>query len=144
MTSAGAHSAPERRLAGVPTMNPLGTDPVRNLPLVTESANAHRRVTTWQIALTAFALIAIVTVFFWGINNQRNETAGEQTAATMSTPPQGAGDAQKGQAQADGQQTGQAPSTTGQGDQKDQPQDNAKKASEQPKDSGGEAQRRTK
>jgi hypothetical protein len=85
-------------------------------------------VATWQIALTAFALITIVTVFFWGINNQRSETAGDQTAATMPTPatPKGA-DAQKDQAQAEGQQAGQpAPSTTGQGggDQKDQPPDN--------------------
>jgi hypothetical protein len=104
-------------------------DPLRNLPLVIEDRNAKRRAATWQIVLTTFGLIAIVSTFLFGINHQRDETAGQQTAATAPTPasPQ-SGDTQQGQGQ---QQAGQQqpPSTTGQGggddkngDHKDQPQ----------------------
>ena len=135
-------------------MNSSGNDPIRHLPLVTEPRRADRPAATWQVLLTAFGLIAIVTVFFWGLNNQRDETAGEQTAATMPTPvaPQG-GDAQQGQPQ--GQQQAQQPqqpsSTTGQGagdnngDQKDQPKTSGQKAGGQPADKNGEpAQRQSK
>src|SRR5262245_34219790 len=59
-------------------MNSSGNDPIRNLPLVTEPRRADRPAATWQVLLTAFGLIAIVTVFFWGLNNQRDETAGNK------------------------------------------------------------------
>lgn len=130
-------------------------DPVRNLPLVTEPRRANRSAAIWQVLLTAFGLVAIVTLFFWGINNQRDETPDEQTAATMPTPvaPQ-AGDTQQGQQQGQqqaGQQPQQPPSTTGQGGgedksgQKDQPQVGGQKANGQPADGNGQpAQRQSK
>jgi len=135
-------------------MNSSGNDPIRNLPLVTEPRVGQKHAATWQVLLTAFGLIAIVTVFFWGINNQRDETAGEQTAATTPTPvaPQG-GDAQQSQQQGQqqAQQPQQQPSTTGQGggaengDQKDQPKTSGQKAGGQPADKNGEpAQRQSK
>ena len=125
-------------------MNSLGNDPIRNLPLVTEPRDGRKRAATWQVVLTAFGLVAIVTIFFWGINNQRDETAGEKTAATMPTSatPQGA------DTQGQGEQ--QPASTTGQGGddknsgQKDQPRIDGQKANGQPVDSNGKpAQRQT-
>src|SRR5262245_25056057 len=128
-------------------------DPIRNLPLVTEPRRGDRRAATWQVLLTAFGLIAIITMFFWGLNNQRDETAGEQTTATTPTPvtPQG-GDTQQGQQQGQqDQQPQQSPSTTGQagGDdksnQKDQPQTGGQKANGPPADGNGQpAQRQSK
>jgi hypothetical protein len=107
-----------------------------------EPRGGKMRAATWQIALTTVVLIAIVSVFLWGINNQRDETAGGQTAATMPTPanPQGAGTQQGQSPQQAGQQPQQqAPSTTGQGgsDQKDHPQNDGQKANEQPAESTG-------
>ncbi|HET7803523.1 MAG TPA: hypothetical protein VFL53_04725 [Pseudolabrys sp.] len=135
-------------------MNSLGNDPIRNLPLVTEPRNGKKPASTWQIVLTAFGLVAIVAVFLFGINHQRDETAGQQTTATIPTPaaPQG-GDTQQGQQQGDQQtQQKQPRSTTGQGggddkssDQKDQPKARGQKAGGQPIDSNGEpAQRQSK
>lgn len=135
-------------------MNSSGNDPIRNLPLVTEPRRGDRPAATWQVLLTAFGLIAIVTVFFWGLHNQRDETAGEQTAATTPTPvtPQG-GDTQQGQQQGEQrtQQPQQPPSTTGQGGgddkstQKDQPPAGGQKANGPPADSNGQpAQRQSK
>lgn len=125
------------------TMNSLGDDPIRNLPLVTEPRGGKRRAATWQIVLTAVVLIAIVSVFLWGVNNQRDETAGEQTAATMPAPATPQTAAQQGQnsqqAGQQPQQQQQAPSTTGQGggDQKDHPQNNGQKTNAQPTESNG-------
>ena len=117
------------------------------------SRRGDRRAATWQVLLTAFGLIGIITMFFWGLNNQR-ETAGEQTAATTPTPvtPQG-GDTQQGQQQ--GQQPEQKPQqsspTTGQGggddksNQKDQPQTGGQKTNGPPADGNGQpAQRQSK
>lgn len=45
---------------------------------------------TGQIALTACAIIAILALFFWGVNNQRTEIAGsESTQATPSAAANG-------------------------------------------------------
>jgi hypothetical protein len=135
-------------------MNSLENDPVRNLPLVIEPRGGRKRAAGWQIILTTVGLVAIVTVFLFGINHQRDETGGEQAAATAPTPvaPQG-GETQQGQQQ-NQQQAGQQqpPSTTGQGggdakssDQKDQPKVNGQKPGEQPADKNGEpAQRPSK
>jgi len=135
-------------------MSSLENDPIRNLPVVTTEPPVNRSAASWQVLLTAVALVAIVTIFFWGINNQRDETAGEQTAATMpaSVAPQSADakqdtkqDQPQGQQQAGQQQPQQPPSTTGQGsgndkngDRKDQPQTSAQKANGQP--AGGNRQ----
>lgn len=127
-------------------MNSPENDPIRNLPLVTEPRVGKKSAVGWQIALTAVGLIAIVTVFLFGINHQRDETADEQTAATMPTPvaPQG-GDTQQGQQQ-NQQQAGQRsqqqpPSTTGRGDQKDQPKATGQKE-DQPADGNGQPTQR--
>jgi hypothetical protein len=98
-------------------MNSLENDPIRNLPLVTEPRDTKRPAATWQIVLTAFGLIAIVTVFLWGINNQRDETAGQQTAATMpsTVSPQGGAEQNQNQQQAGQPPQQSKPSTTGQG-----------------------------
>ena len=131
-------------------MNSPGNDPIRNLPLVIKARDGNRRAATWQVVMTAFALIAIVTVLLWGINNQRDETAGQQTAATMpaAATPQGADAAQGQRRQQAGQQ---APSTTGQGaggqsnDRNERPQTNGQKTNARPVDSNGEpAQRQSK
>jgi hypothetical protein len=84
-------------------MNPE-TDPVRQLPRVIAPQPGKKRAAGWQIALTAVGLVAIVTVFLWGINNQRDETEGRQSAATTPMPA--------ASQNADGRQS---PSTTGQG-----------------------------
>src|SRR5262245_36359332 len=146
--------APFRRRSHLPecvTMNSSGNDPIRNLPLVTEPRRGDRPASTWQVLLTAFGLIAIVTVFFWALNNQRDETAGEQTAATMPTPVAPQGDQQgQQQGQQQTQQPQQPPSPTGQGggedksDQKDQPQTGGQ-ANGPPADGNGQpAQRQSK
>ncbi len=116
-------------------MSSFENDPIRNLPLVTPPRQARKRAAGWQIALTALGVVAIVTVFLWGINNQRDETAGQQSATTAATPvaPQGK---QAGQNDAERQ----APSTTGQGSNgggKDQPQ-NTDKAGQKPVDGNDE------
>ena len=126
-------------------MNSPDNDAIRNLPLVIETPDENKRANPWQIILTTFGLIAIVTIFLWGLNNQRDETVGGQTAATMPAPvsSQG-GDAQPAQ-QAGAQP--QTPSTTGQGsdDQKDRPNNTGQKPEKQPaKDNGEPAQRQSK
>lgn len=134
-------------------MSSFENEPLRNLPLVTEPRSAHKPAAPWQVLLTALGLTAIVATFLFGINHQRGETAGEQTAATTPTPvaPQGDGTQQgqqQGQQQA-GQQSQhpqQPPSTTGQGggdksgDQKDRPQSSGQKANGQ-RGAGQPAQR---
>lgn len=99
-------------------------DPLRNLPLVVEAHNAKRRAATWQIILATFGLIAIVTIFLFGINHQRDETAGQQTAATAPTPasPQGGDTQQQAGPQQPSSTTGQRGGDDKNGDQKDQPQ----------------------
>jgi hypothetical protein len=123
-------------------------DPIRNLPLVIEPRVDKKRADTWQIVLTTFGVVAILSIFFWGINNQRDETAGEQTAAAMPTPvaPQGGNTKQDENQQNAGQQP---PSTTGQGAGdgagKNQPHADGQKAKEQSAGGGKEpAQRQTK
>jgi hypothetical protein len=98
---------------------PDSSDPLRNLPLVITEPHT-KRAAGWQIALATFGVLAIVAIFFFGLNHQRDETAGEQTAATTpaAVAPQD-GDTQQGQGQQSQQQAGQqpqqqAPSTTGQ------------------------------
>src|ERR1044071_2248640 len=68
-------------------MSSFQDEPVRNLPLVTPPRDgAQKRAASWQIAITFVAAAVIVTVFLWGINNQRIEGGSEQTAATQPTP----------------------------------------------------------
>jgi hypothetical protein len=84
-----------------------------------------------QIAIVAVAIVAILSIFFYGLNNQRTEVSGPQTAATgaapvnpgASPPAAQAPSDQKPQQQGNTAQTqqpatpGNAPSmTTGQGD----------------------------
>jgi hypothetical protein len=84
-----------------------------------------------QIAIVAVAIVVILSIFFYGVNNQRTEVAAPQTASTGATPvnpgasppaAQAPSD-QKPQQQGNTAQTqqpptpGNAPSmTTGQGD----------------------------
>ena len=123
-------------------MSSFEKDPIRNLPLVTPPGPAKKGAAGWQIALTVFGAVAIVTVFLWGINNQRNGTAGQQSAATAAAPvvPQGT---ETGQTDAQRQ----APSTTGQGGNGgggDRPRE-ADKAEQKPVDSNSEpAERQSK
>ena len=95
-------------------------DPLRNLPLVTPPQPGKRRAAWWQITAAAIGAVAIVFLLLWGINNQRDETAGQPTAATQATPATPQGESQQAPAQQDsspGQQQGlsNASSTTGQG-----------------------------
>lgn len=60
--------------------------PLRKLPLVTERARSETKAARWQINLTLVLAIAIVTIFLWGLNNQRGETTSEQTAASQPMP----------------------------------------------------------
>ena len=86
-------------------MNSLGNDPIRNLPLVIKARNGNRRAATWQVVLTAFGLIAIVSVFFWGINNQRDKTAEQKTASTTGQGAGGLSNDQNDRPQTNGQKT---------------------------------------
>jgi len=76
-------------------------DPMRNLPLVKPTEPRETTAANWQIVLTTIAIVAILAVFFWGINNQRGENSGEQATAPQATPatPQST-DSQSGQAPA--------------------------------------------
>jgi hypothetical protein len=102
-------------------VNPLEKDPLRNLPLVKPSQTGKRRAAWWQITAAAIGAVAIIFMFLWGISNQRDETAGQPTAATQATPTSPQGGAQQAPAQENTQQSGQqqgssnAPATTGQG-----------------------------
>jgi hypothetical protein len=84
-----------------------------------------------QIAIVAVAIVVILSIFFYGLNNQRDEAAGPQTAAAGAAPVNAgaspsaaqAPSDQKPQQQGNTAQTqppatpGHAPSmTTGQGD----------------------------
>jgi hypothetical protein len=122
-------------------------DPIQNLALATQPRPGERRAAGWQIVLTAAVAVAVVTIFLWGINNQRDETAGQQTAATEAAPPAQESKLQGEQSPQTQQQAGQqhqgsgnAPTTTGQGgnDQHNtQPADNAdQKRSQSPTDAG--------
>jgi cytoskeletal protein RodZ len=89
--------------------------------LVTPPQTGKRRAAWWQITAAAIGAVAIIVVFLWGVSNQRDETAGEPTAATKATPASPQGDAQQAPAQKNTQQSRQqqgssnAPATTGQG-----------------------------
>jgi cytoskeletal protein RodZ len=103
-------------------VNSLEKDPFRNLPLVKPPQTGKRRAAWWQITAAAIAAVAIIFVFLWGISNQRDETAGQPTAATQATPASPQGEAQQAPAQENTQQSSQqqqgssnAPATTGQG-----------------------------
>jgi hypothetical protein len=102
-------------------VNSFKEDPLRNLPLVTPPQTGKRRAAWWQITAAAIGAVAIIVVFLWGVSNQRDETAGEPTAATKATPASPQGDAQQAPAQKNTQQSRQqqgssnAPATTGQG-----------------------------
>ena len=91
----------------------------------------HARASGAQIGVTVLAVIAILSLFFWGVNNQRTEIAGSEstqatTAAaangdTSGTQPQPNSQAQKRQDQKEAnQQQGKTapksnvPETTGQ------------------------------
>jgi len=109
-------------------------DPLRNLPLVKPTEPRETTAANWQIVLTTIAIVAILAVFFWGINNQRGENSGEQATAPQATPatPQST-DSQSGQAPAS--------TTTGQGgnDQGNAPQDDkANPPSQQPTTNPGQ------
>jgi hypothetical protein len=101
-------------------VNSFKEDPLRNLPLVTPPQTGKSRAAWWQIT-AAIGAVAIIVVFLWGISNQRDETAGEPTAATMATPASPQRDAQQPPAQQNTQQSRQqqqgssnASTTTGQ------------------------------
>jgi hypothetical protein len=118
-------------------------DPIRSLALATRPRPPEKRAAGWQIALTAIGAIAIVTIFLWGINNQRDEAAGQQTATTEAAPPVQEAKPQGEQQQQPGQQQqvpNQAPATTGQGggnQQNGRPSPNAdQKRSQSPTNSG--------
>src|SRR5215510_8801922 len=90
---------------------------MRNLPLVTPPQTANKRAAGWQIIATAIGATVIVMMFLWGINNQRDETAGQSPAATQTAPAQPAGDQQQGTQQSEQKDQGSnnASATTGQG-----------------------------
>jgi cytoskeletal protein RodZ len=118
-------------------MNSFDDDPVRNLPLVTQPRPGPKRAAWWQIALTTFALVAIVAIFLWGVNNQHEEATDQQTAATQNpatpeAPPSAVAP------QDHTQKTN--PSTTGQGGSETggQQQNGDVDKSHQPLDSNGE------
>jgi hypothetical protein len=109
-------------------MSSFENDPARNLPLVTPPQPSEKRAAGWQITATAIGVVIVIALFLWGLNNQRDETAGQQTAGTQPTQvtPQGASGPPPAQnqqpsvqnsQQAGQQQPGQsnAPTTTGQG-----------------------------
>jgi hypothetical protein len=103
-------------------MSSFENDPAQHLlPLVTPPQPGEKRAARWQITATAIGVVMVIALFLWGLNNQRDESAGQQTAGTQPTQvtPQGASSpppAQNSQ-QAGQQQPGQsnAPTTTGQG-----------------------------
>jgi hypothetical protein len=90
-------------------MSPPQNDPVRNLPLVKPPQPGEKRVAGWQVAATAIAAIVIVSLFLWGVNNQREETTAGQQATAPRTTLQG-----RQEPQAQNQQPGNAAATTGQ------------------------------
>jgi Chitin synthesis regulation, resistance to Congo red len=103
-------------------MSSFEKDPARNLPLVKAPQSGEKRAARWQIAATAIGVIVVIVLFLWGLNNQRDETAGQQTAGTqpMQVTPQsstGGPPPAQNQQQAGQQQQSQsnAPTTTGQG-----------------------------
>lgn len=111
-------------------MSTLNQDPMRNLPVVTPPPTGNKRAAGWQKTVTAIAAIAIVAIFLWGLNNQRDESTGEQSAGTQPTPvaPQGASpppaqaqNQQQTGAQQQDQDNGSA--TTGQGNKGDKGDD---------------------
>jgi len=113
-------------------VNSFEKDPLRNLPLVTPPQTGKRRAAWWQITAAAIGAVAIIFVFLWGISNQRDETAGQPTAATQATPTSPQGDAQQAPAQQNPQQrSSNAPATSGQGS-REQGEAEQKKNSEQP------------
>jgi hypothetical protein len=87
-------------------------DPLRKLPLVSPPEPGEKRAAWWQITIAAVGAIAIVYVFLWGINNQRDETSGQQTTASQPTPATPHGDNQA--------PSSNAPATTGQSNNSDQ------------------------
>jgi hypothetical protein len=92
-------------------------DPQGNLPLVMPPQIPNKHAAGWQITAAALGAIAIVILFLWGINNQRDETSGQPTAATQATPTSPAGEQQSGAQQSGPEQqgSGNAATTTGQG-----------------------------
>jgi cytoskeletal protein RodZ len=97
-------------------MSSLQNDPVRNLPLVKPPQPSEKRADGWQVAATAIAAVVIVSLFLWGINNQRDETTAGQQTATQATPQGGQ------EPQAQNQQPGNAAATTGQSSNDNPPQ----------------------
>ncbi|HEY6025029.1 MAG TPA: hypothetical protein VIV34_12735 [Pseudolabrys sp.] len=114
-------------------MSMLDKDPMQNLPMVTQPQSGKKRAAGWQVTLTAIGAIAIVTIFLWGINNQRDETSGQHTAATQPTPasPQGANQ-QSGQQSPQGQDQQQAGQQQGSGSTKSSDTTGSGSASPQP------------
>lgn len=116
----------------------------------------HARASGMQIGLTFLAVIAILAVFFYGLNNQRIEIAGSETPQattaasgdTSGTQPQPASQAAKQNApQQAGQQQGKTmaspgnvpATTTGQGANRPaapSPPTNAQPAPQQPTNAG--------
>ncbi len=98
-------------------------DPVRNLPLVAPPQPGERRAAGWQVTLTTVAIALVIAIVLWGINNQRQEGAGEQTATAQQTPvatqngnaSQAQSEPQSTQSQAEGSKPNNVPGTTGQG-----------------------------
>ncbi|HEY7230111.1 MAG TPA: hypothetical protein VH558_07055 [Pseudolabrys sp.] len=123
-------------------MNSFDNDPVRNLPLVTQPRPGPKRAAWWQIALTTVAVVAIVAIFLWGINNQHEEGADQQTAAKVTSPAMPEAPSNAGAPQDQSQKA--TPSTTGQGGSQGnsqgggEPQGGSANKDHQPLDSNGE------
>lgn len=69
------------------------------------------RAGSLQISVTAIAIAAILLLFFWGVNNQREENGGSETAAQpmpATVTSAGTSGAQSSQSKAP-ETTGQAP-----------------------------------
>jgi hypothetical protein len=89
-------------------------------------------------------------VFLWGISNQRDENAGQPTAATQATPASPQGEAPQAPVQQNIQRSGQqqqgssnAPTTTGQGSREqgeaEQKTDSGQPSNQQPTNAGQNA-----
>lgn len=149
------------------TPGPATHEPVRKPipeadPVIVDSGvhvrdSEHARASGIQIGLTFLAVIAILSIFFYGLNNQRTEIAGSETTQTTTaaaasgdtggTQPQPASQAAKQNAaqQADQQQgktagPGNVPATTtGQGANRPAappPPTNAQSTPQQPTNAG--------
>lgn len=111
-------------------MSSFEDDPLQKLPAVVPPEPGEKRATWWQITIAVIGAIAIVSVAFWGLNNQRDAPSSQQTAGTQATPatPRGYNPTQ----------SNSAPATTGEGrrHQGDGPLKENQKSGQLPANSG--------